>query len=144
MLLSGGWGRKIKLKPTTLPRVFMHVVRRFTSILFALQCQPAYAPVPVPPVATPASQAAVVYGRVSVLTQLDPWGSGAVEIATGKVILPGSMGHAQAHTLPNPRPPENIFPLDLVQLRLHPIHSGVGPRSMNRSRASEGKRAEKC
>ena len=33
---SGGWG-KIKLKLTTLPRIFIHVVCRFSSIAFATQ-----------------------------------------------------------------------------------------------------------
>ena len=34
---SGGWGRKIKLKLTTLPRIVIHVVRRFDSITFAIR-----------------------------------------------------------------------------------------------------------
>ena len=35
-LSSGGWG-KIKLKLTTLPRIFIRVVCRFNSIAFAIQ-----------------------------------------------------------------------------------------------------------
>ena len=35
-LSSGGWA-KIKLKLTTLPRIFIHVVCRFNSIAFAIQ-----------------------------------------------------------------------------------------------------------
>ena len=53
-------------------------------------------------ITAPAAQAAVVYGCVSVSTQLDPWASGAVEIATRNVIAPGSVGLAQAHLLTKP------------------------------------------
>ena len=35
-LSSGGWG-KIKLKLTTLPRIFIRVVCRFNSVAFAAQ-----------------------------------------------------------------------------------------------------------
>ena len=34
---SGGWGRKIKLKLNTLPRIFIRVVCRFNSVAFATQ-----------------------------------------------------------------------------------------------------------
>ena len=55
-------------------------------------------------VSTRVAQAAVVYGCMGILTRLDPSGSG-VEVATGKIILPGSVGLAQAHPqTKNPRP----------------------------------------
>ena len=82
---------------------------------------------PVVPVTTPAAQAAVVYGCVSVSTRLDPWRSGAVEIATRKVIPPGSVGLAQAylHQQP-PRPWESSLPPHLSQLRSTiPIRASV-------------------
>ena len=62
---------------------------------------------------TIAAQAVVVYRRLSMSARLDPWGSGAVEIATSW----GSAGLAQAHHKKNPRIPENSLPPDLVQLR---------------------------
>ena len=54
---------------------------------------------PAVPGTTPAAQAAVVHGCVSMSTRRDPWGSGAVEIATRNGIIPGSVGPAQAHPL---------------------------------------------
>ena len=36
ILFSGGWG-KLKLKLTTLPRIFIHVMCRFNSIAFAIK-----------------------------------------------------------------------------------------------------------
>ena len=47
--------------------------------------------------ATAAGGAAVVYGYLSVSTRLDPLGPGAVEIATPKIIPPGSVRLAQIH-----------------------------------------------
>ena len=36
-LSFGGWGDKIKLKLTPLPRIFMHAVRQFSSMVFVFQ-----------------------------------------------------------------------------------------------------------
>ena len=46
-----------------------------------------------------------------------PSGSGLVEIATRKVIFPGSVGLAQAHPLTKPPAMGDGLPPDLVQLR---------------------------
>ena len=54
---------------------------------------------PAVPVITPAAQAAVVYGCVSISTRPGPWGSGAVEAATQNGIIPDTAGLAQAHPL---------------------------------------------
>ena len=42
---------------------------------------------PAVTVAAPAAQAAVVYGCVSMLIRLDPWGSDAAKIATRNAML---------------------------------------------------------
>ena len=47
---------------------------------------------------TPATQAAVVYGCVSVSTLLDPWGSGVVEVAARNVVPPAIVGLASKLT----------------------------------------------
>ena len=62
-------------------------------------------------------------------TRLDPWGSGAVEIATQNVILPGSVGLAQAH--PPTKTPTTINQpsAGLGPVTFHPSHSGVDPRA---------------
>ena len=101
---SGGWG-KIKLELTTLPRFFIHLVYQFNSIIFAIQRyrwgilqfpwqRQSELSLPAVPVTIPATQAAaVVYGCVStgMSIRLDPWGPGAVAIATLKVIFAGSV-----------------------------------------------------
>ena len=80
---------------------------------------------------TPAAQAAVVYGCVSMPTRLDPWGSGAVEIAAGTlmiVIPPASVGFAQAHPLIKPPAMRKQPFAGLGPVTVQPTHSGVGPR----------------
>ena len=59
--------------------------------------------------------------------RLDLWGSGAVEIATRKVIPPGSVGLAQAHRLTNPLAMRRQPSAGLGPDTVHPTHSGVGP-----------------
>ena len=49
-------------------------------------------------------------------TRLDRWGSDAVEIATRKVMPPGSVGLAQAHPLTKPPAMRNSLPPDIVHL----------------------------
>ena len=59
----------------------------------------------------------VVYGCVSMSTRPDPWGLGAVEIATRNGIIPGSVGLTQAHPQIKPPAMKNSLTPDLVQLR---------------------------
>ena len=113
LFMLDGWG-KVKLEVTTLPRIVIHVSRQFNSIAFTTQRKVAYPSVPMAMTAVRAVltgghryyhssasyRAAVVYGCVSDMSnRLDPWGSGAVEITTGKTITYGSVGLAQAHPL---------------------------------------------
>ena len=60
-------------------------------------------------------------------TRLDPWGSGAVEIATRKVIPPGSMGLVQARPLATPPAIRKQPFIRLGPVTVHPSYSGVGP-----------------
>ena len=80
-------------------------------------------------VTAPAAQAAVVLEFVSTLTRLDPGGSGSLEIATRKLILPGSVGFARAPPLKPPAMRRQPSP-GLGPVTVHPAHSGVGPRSV--------------
>ena len=57
-----------------------------------------------------------------------PWGSGAVEITTRNGIIPGSMGLAQAHPLTKHPTMRNQPSAGVGQVKVHPTHSGVGPR----------------
>ena len=71
---------------------------------------------PAVPVTDPAAHAAGVYGYVRMSTRLDPWGSGAVEIATRKFIPPTSVGFARAHQtnktlVMRKQPPAGIGPV---------------------------------
>ena len=74
-------------------------------------------------IATPAAQAAGVHGCVSmssVSTRLDPWASGAVEIATRKAILPCSVGLAQARPPRKPPATRKQPPAGLDPVKIYP------------------------
>ena len=83
---------------------------------------------PAVPVTTPAAQAAVVYGCVSMSTRPDSLGSGAVRTATRNGIIPGSVGLAQNYPLTTKTPITRKQPhAGLGPVMVHPTHSGVGP-----------------
>ena len=73
---------------------------QFNSIVLAIQRLLAYPSVPVVSTARAVPTGchcyhSIVPGCVSISAGLDPWGPGAVETATRKVIPPGSVGLAQ-------------------------------------------------
>ena len=63
-------------------------------------------------------------------TRLDPWGSGAVAIATRNVIFACSVGLVQAHPLTNPLALRKQPSAGLGPVKVHPSYSGVGPRTI--------------
>ena len=63
------------------------------------------------------------------LFRLDPWGSGAVEIATRNAILADSVGVAQAHPLTRPLAMRKQPNARLGPVTAYPTRSGVGPRT---------------
>ena len=72
---------------------------------------------------------AVVYGCMNVSIRLGSWGSGAMEIATWKVIPPGSLELAQVHRATKPLAMRIQPSAVLGPVTVDPSypHSGVGP-----------------
>ena len=64
--------------------------------------------------------------RLYMSIRLDPWGSGAVEIATWQVNPPGRVGLAQAHPPTKPPATRTQPSAGLGPASIHPTHSGVG------------------
>ena len=134
--MSGG--RKV----TTFPRIFVHVLCRFNSIVFAIQ--PVFRRIlefpwyrqrepstPAVTVTTPTAQAANAYGCVSMTTRLDPSGSSEAETAARNVIPPGSAALAQAHPLTNPPAMRKQPGAGVDPVTVHPLtRSDVCPRWM--------------
>ena len=132
---SGGWKKK------SLGSLHFHVfpyvscVIYSKSILFANSAswrvlqfpwmrQPELS-LPTATVTNQKAQAAGFYGCVSMSTRLAPWGSGAVEVATQNVFLPGSVELAQAHPLARPPAMRKQLSAGLGPATAHPTHSGV-------------------
>ena len=144
---SGAWVIT-KPKLTTIQGIFINMCQ-LNSAMFAIQRCLTYLSLSVVTVTTArrelsfravlsavtvtisATQAAVVYGCVNISTPPDPWGSGAVEIATRKVIPTGSVGLAQAHPLTKLPPMRKQPSAGLGPVTAHPVQSGVGPRIPN-------------
>ena len=106
---------RVKYKLITPPHIYIHVVCQFHSIAFAIQrCVPgvsfssggsdsAGCPYPRSPLLLQQRKLPfVVYGFVSISNRLEPWGSGTIKGATRNVVIPGSLGLAQAHALTKP------------------------------------------
>ena len=61
-------------------------------------------------------------------TRPEPLRSGAVEIAVGNVVIPGSVGLAQAHPVTKTPAMRKQPSAGLGPVMVHPTHSSVGPR----------------